>query len=123
MIRQLVADAPASASVSMPVTAVPVAKVLASDMSTLASKPGLPNPLKAASKANKPTTSSRQQQNSSRSCDVRGVLVELPTTTKGLKPEPSTLSPTPANGHPGPLMLAIHVSAESDFATNIIRSF
>ena len=61
MIQQLVADAPASASVSMLVTVVPVTKVLASDMSTLASKLGLPNPLKAAPEANKPMTSWRQQ--------------------------------------------------------------
>ena len=102
----------------MPVTAVPVVRVLASDMLTLASKPGLPNPLKAAPEANKSTTSSRQQQNSGlhNGC---GVLIELPTTTKGQKPEPSTLGPHPADGQPGPVMLAVHVSTESDFATDV----
>ena len=47
-IRQQVAEAPASASMSMPVTTVPAAKVIASDMLTLASKPGLLNPLNTA---------------------------------------------------------------------------
>ena len=55
-IRQSVADAPASASVSIPVITVPVAKVLVSYMSTLASKPGQLNPLETAPEAIKSTT-------------------------------------------------------------------
>ena len=103
----------------MPVTAVPIAKVLASDMLTLALKLGLPNPLKAAPEVNKPTTSSRQQQDSSGSHDGHSVLIKLPPTTKGQKPGPSTSGPTTADGQPGPLMVAIHISTESDFAADI----
>ena len=56
-IQQPVADVLASASISVPITIVPNAKVLASDMSTLALKPGLPNPLKAATEVDRLMTS------------------------------------------------------------------
>ena len=118
MIQQLVADAPASASVLVPITVVPATKVLASDMLTLASKPGLPNLLKAAPEADKPMTSSRQQKPTGPR-NVCSVLTKLPTNTKGWRPEPSMSDHTPADGQPGSVMLAIHITTESDFATDI----
>ena len=118
MIQQPVANAPASASVLVPITIVLATKVLASDMLTLASKQDPSNPLKAATEVNRPTTSSRQQKPPGPH-DVCSILTELPTNTRGQKLEPSMINHTPADGQPGSMMLAIHITTESDFATDI----
>ena len=116
-IQQPAADAPTNALVSVLITIVPAAKVLASDMSTLALKPGPPNLLKAATEVDKPMTCSRQQKPPGL-CDVHSILKELPTNTRGQKPEPPTMDHTPAGGQPGSAMIAIHITTESDFATD-----
>ena len=115
-IRQSVADIPASTSASMLVVAVPITKVLASDMSTLALKLGQPNPLEAAPEVIKSTVDPKQQRDSTTAQEGRGILVELPTTTRGRKSELPTPGSIPARG---PVMVAIHISNESDFAVDI----
>ena len=83
MIQQPAADALTSALVSVLITIVPAAKVLASDMLTLASKPGLPNQMKATTEVDKPMTSLSQQKPPGLH-NVRSILKELPTNTRNL---------------------------------------
>ena len=117
-IQQPAADAPTSTSVSVLITIVPAAKVLASDMLNLASKPGSPNPLKAAIESDRPPTSSKQKKLPGLS-DTHRILGELPNNTRDRKSEPPTADSNPADDQPQPTIVAVHISAEGDFAADV----
>ena len=114
-IQQLVADALTSALVSIPITVVPAAKVLASDMLNLALRLGS---LKVAIEGDRLPASSKQKKLPSPS-DVCRVLAEFPSNTRGQKLEPLTADNNPADDQPQPMVVAVHISAESDFATDL----
>ena len=90
-------------------------------MSTLVSRPGLPNPLNAAPEADQPAPNSKQQPDSGPR-EGHGVLTELSTTTKGRKPEPPASGSSSTGNRPGPLVLAVHASTEIDFAPDICHA-
>ena len=119
-IQQPVADALTSASVSVPITVVPSAKVLASNMSNLASRPGSPNPLKVAIEGDRLPAGLKQKKLPSPP-DACRVLTELPSDTRAKKLEPLTADSNSADDQPQPMMVAVHISAESDFTANLYQ--
>ena len=96
-IQQPATDALTSALMSVPISVIPAAKVLASDMLTLASRPGSPNPLKVAIEDDRLPASSKKKKPPGPP-DVCRVLTELPSNTRGQKAEPLIADSNPADG-------------------------
>ena len=117
-IQQPATDALTSALMSVPITAVPATRVLASNMLSLALRPGSSNPLKIVAKGDKLPTGSKQKPLPGPP-DACRVFTELPSDTKGQKLEPLVTDSNPVDDRPQPMVVAVHISAESNFATNL----
>ena len=84
---------------SVPITTVPAAKVLASDMLSLAPRPGSPNPLRAVAEGDKLSAGSKQKKPPGPPDESR-FLTELPSDTKDQKLEALVTDNTPADDQP-----------------------
>ena len=103
---------------SVLITVVPAAKVLASDMLNLALRPGSPNPLKVTVEGDRLPASSKQKKPPGPP-DAHRVLTELPSDTRGQKLEPLVTDSNPVDDRSQPMVVAVHISAESDFTTDL----
>ena len=95
MIQQPATDVPASALMSIPITA-----------QVLALRPGSPNPLKVVAGGDKLPTGLKQKKPPGPP-DASRVLTELASDTKGWKPEPLVTDSNPADDRPQPMVVAL----------------
>ena len=117
-IQQPATDAQTRAMMSVPITTVPPARVLVDDLLNFASRPGSSNPLKVAAGSDKLPADSKQKKLPGPP-DLSRVFTELPSDTRGRKPEPLAADSNPAENQPQALLVAVYISVESDFAADL----
>ena len=104
---------------SVPIKAVPPSKVLIDDMVNFSLRPGSPNPLKVAVEGDR-LPADLKQKKQPHPPDVTRVLTELPSNTGRRKPELLTADSSKlVENQPKASLVAVHVSAESDFAADV----